>query len=55
VKPSGTAAENRDLHADFNDAKYCIDTGLPHTVRFLERVQPLIDHQLDVTRARPLG
>jgi len=25
-----------------------------HTVRFLERVQPLIDHKLDVTRARPL-
>ena len=29
--------------------------ALPHTVRFLERVQPLIDHPLDVTRARPLG
>ena len=27
---------------------------LPHTVRFLERIQPLIDHPLDVTRARPL-
>ncbi len=26
----------------------------PHTVRFLARVQPLIDHPLDVTRARPL-
>jgi quinol monooxygenase YgiN len=24
---------------------------LPHTVRFLERVEPLIDHPLDVTRA----
>jgi quinol monooxygenase YgiN len=24
---------------------------LPHTVRFLERVKPLIDHPLDVTRA----
>ena len=23
---------------------------LPHTVYFLERVQPLIDHKLDVTR-----
>jgi hypothetical protein len=22
VKPSGTAAENHDLHADFNGAKY---------------------------------
>jgi hypothetical protein len=28
---------------------------LPHTVRFLERVQPLIDHPPDVTRARPLS
>ena len=33
-----------DLHAD-----------LPHTVRFLERVEPLIDHPLDVTRARPVA
>jgi quinol monooxygenase YgiN len=24
---------------------------LPHTVRFLERVRPLIDHDLDITRA----
>jgi quinol monooxygenase YgiN len=28
---------------------------LPHTARFLERVQPLIDHPLDVARTRPLG
>ena len=27
---------------------------MPHTVRFLERVQQLIDHELDVTRARPV-
>jgi hypothetical protein len=27
-------------------------TGLPHTVRFIERVQALIDHPLDVTRTR---
>jgi quinol monooxygenase YgiN len=26
-----------------------------HTVRFLERVRTLIDHPLDVTRARPIG
>ena len=25
--------------------------GLPHTVRFIQRVEPLIDHPLDVTRA----
>jgi len=29
--------------------------GLPHTLRFLERVQPLIDHPLDVTRAERIG
>ena len=29
--------------------------GLPHTVRFIERVQALIDHPLDVTRARLVG
>ena len=28
---------------------------LPHTVRFLERVQPLIDHPLDITRTKRLG
>ena len=28
-----------------------LHAGLPHTVQFLERVQPLIDHPLDVTRA----
>jgi quinol monooxygenase YgiN len=27
---------------------------LPHTVRFIEGVQPLIDHPLDVTRARAI-
>lgn len=28
---------------------------LPHTVRFLGRVRPLIDHDLDVTRTRLVG
>ena len=28
---------------------------LPHTVRFIERAQALIDHPLDVTRARPVA
>jgi quinol monooxygenase YgiN len=27
---------------------------LPHIVRFLERVQPLIDHPLDVTRTHQI-
>ena len=28
---------------------------LPHAVRFLERVLPLMDHPLDVPRSRPIG
>jgi len=28
---------------------------LPHTVRFVERVQPLIDHPLDVTRTERIS
>ena len=28
--------------------------GLPRTARFVERVQPLIDHPLDVARTKPL-
>jgi quinol monooxygenase YgiN len=28
---------------------------LPHTVRLLERVEPLIDHPLDVTRTERIG
>jgi quinol monooxygenase YgiN len=28
---------------------------LPHTVRFLERVQPLIDHPLDVSRTERIA
>jgi quinol monooxygenase YgiN len=37
-----------------DEAAFEIHARLPHTVRFLERVQKLIDHPLDVTRARPL-
>jgi quinol monooxygenase YgiN len=32
-----------------------IHATLPHTVRFIERVEPLIDHPLDVTRTELLG
>ncbi len=28
---------------------------LPHTVRFIERVEPLLNHPLDVTRAELIG
>jgi quinol monooxygenase YgiN len=38
-----------------DEAAFEMHAGLPHTVRFLERVQELIDHPLDVTRARPIG
>jgi quinol monooxygenase YgiN len=38
-----------------DEAAFDIHADLPSTVRFLERVQPLIDHPLDVTRARPLS
>jgi quinol monooxygenase YgiN len=38
-----------------DDAAFETHATLPHTVRFLERVRPLIDHPLEVTRTRPLG
>jgi quinol monooxygenase YgiN len=37
-----------------DEAAFDLHAELPHTVRFLDRVQPLIDHPLDVTRARPV-
>jgi quinol monooxygenase YgiN len=37
-----------------NAAAFDLHSGLPHTVRFVERVQLLIDHPLDVTRATPI-
>ena len=37
-----------------DEAAFDTHAGLPHTVRFLERVRPLIDHELEVTRTRPL-
>jgi len=43
------------IHSRWKDeAAFDLQAGLPHTVRFLERVQPLIDHKLDVNRTRPL-
>ena len=44
------------IHSRWTDeAAFEVHAELPNTVRFLDRVQPLIDHPLDVTRARPLG
>jgi quinol monooxygenase YgiN len=40
------------VHSRWRDeASFDAHAELPHTVRFLERVEPLIDHPLDVTRA----
>jgi quinol monooxygenase YgiN len=38
-----------------DDAAFEHHAVLPHTVRFVERVQPLIDHPLDVIRAGQIG
>ena len=38
-----------------DEAAFEIHAGLPHTVRFVERVQPLIDHPFEATRATPIG
>jgi quinol monooxygenase YgiN len=38
-----------------DEAAFEIHVELPNTVRFLERAQPLVDHPLEVTRARPFG
>jgi quinol monooxygenase YgiN len=44
------------IHSRWEDeAAFEAHAGLPHTLRFLERVQPLIDHPLDVTRAEQIG
>jgi quinol monooxygenase YgiN len=37
-----------------DEAAFEAHAALPHTVAFLRRVQPLIDHPLDVNRARRL-
>ena len=43
------------IHSRWTDeAAFELHAKLPHTVRFLERVQTLIDHPLDVNRTLPL-
>jgi quinol monooxygenase YgiN len=37
-----------------NDAAFDLHGEAPHTVRFLERVQTLIDHDLNVNRTRSI-
>jgi quinol monooxygenase YgiN len=44
------------IHSRWKDeGAFDTHATLPHTVRFLERVEPLIDHHLDVTRAEQIG
>ncbi len=38
-----------------DEAAFDRHADLPHTVRFIERVQALIDHPLEVTRARHIA
>jgi len=35
-----------------NEEAFDIHAQLPHTLRFIERVEPLIDHPLDVNRTQ---
>jgi len=44
------------IHSRWRDeAAFEHHAGLPHTVRFVERVEALIDHPLDVTRTERLA
>jgi quinol monooxygenase YgiN len=44
------------IHSRWDDeAAFDHHGGLPHTVRFVERLQPLLDHPLEVTRATQIG
>jgi quinol monooxygenase YgiN len=57
----GAYADTRDprlffIHSHWPDeAAFELHAGLPHTVRFLQAVQLLIDHPLDVRRAIALA
>jgi quinol monooxygenase YgiN len=40
------------IHSRWSDEEaFDRHTNLPHTVRFVERIEPLIDHPFDITRA----
>ena len=44
------------IHSRWKDeAAFDRHAALPHTVRFVQRVTPLIDHPLDVTRTEQIG
>ena len=44
------------VHSHWKDeAAFENHAQLPHTLRFIERVEPLIDHPLDVARTKRIG
>jgi quinol monooxygenase YgiN len=44
------------IHSRWKDeAAFELHAELPHTIHFLEQVQPLIDHPLDVTRVHMIA
>ena len=44
------------IHSRWKDeAAFELHATLPHTVRFIARVEPLIDHPLDVARTEMIG
>jgi quinol monooxygenase YgiN len=44
------------IHSSWRDgAAFDVHADLPHTVRFLAQVKPLIDHELDITRSTRLS
>ena len=44
------------IHSRWKDeAAFDVHAGLSHTVRFIERVERVIDHPLDTTRAEKIG
>ncbi len=44
------------IHSQWTDeAAFDAHAGLPHTVRFIERVTALIDHPLDVARTERIA
>ncbi len=43
------------IHSRWKDeAAFNIHAGLPHTVRFIERVEPLLDHPVEAHRCEVL-
>jgi quinol monooxygenase YgiN len=44
------------VHSRWQDeAAFELHAGLAHTLRFVARIEPLITHPLDVTRAEQIG